>query len=197
MFKRHFIVWLIATLVFIIITTVWGKSVVIDQVIKEQSMVETSMGKYTASEIQRRSNHAYHFCCNWLADITRTMFLPPERDEHGVWDRVNNAHQTFWTSIYQVIYRIFIISEWFLVYWVMFIAAFVQGLTRRRISVANTEWSSPIRYHLGLHYSLACFGVMLNMLVFPWALHPYTFALLLTVACVVTYLIAANIQQKV
>lgn len=197
MFKRHLIFWVIATVLFMVTTTIWGKSVVVEQVVKEQSMVLSSMGESASGKVRDRTNETYLFCCNWLADLTRTMFLPPEKDKQGLWDKINKTHEAFWVSVYQVIYRVFVIGEWLLVFWVVFIASFFQGLVRREISVANTAWSSPIRYHLGLHYSLFCFGALINLLVCPWALHPYVSVGLLTAFSVVAYFIAANIQQKV
>lgn len=197
LFKRHFILWIIVTVVFVIGSALLNEDVVIEQVIKEQQMVVDLMQEPTEKRIRERTNAAYSFCCNWLADLTRTLMVAPSNDTQGFQSATKQAHQSFWTSVYIIIYRILVIAEWLLVFWVVFIAAFMQGLVRRNISVTNTAWSSPIRYHLGLHYALFTLGIQVNLLFYPFALSPYVPFGMLTVFAFVLFIIASNIQHKV
>ena len=197
LFKRHLIGWVIITITLIIVSVLFNESIVVEQVIKEQQMVVNLMKRSTETRIRERTNVAYSFCCNWLSDLTRTLMVSPSDDSQGLQSFTKQAHQDFWTSIYLLIYRILVIAEWLLVFWVVFIAAFMQGLVRRNISVTNTAWSSPIRYHLGLHYALVALGVQVNLLFYPWALSPYASIAMLTVFSFVLFIIASNIQHKV
>jgi hypothetical protein len=197
MFKRHLWGWVIFTLIFIIGSTMLDKSIVSDQVILEQEMVHSFMKESSASRIRIRTNSSYSFCCNWIADFTRTLFVPSSSDDNGVFDAMAGAHQAFWTSIYLVIYRLYILVEWLLVFWVVFVACLMQGFVKRDIAVANTAWSSPIRYHTGLHFALAIIGIQLNLFFCPWALHPVVPVLMLTVFSYVLFIITSNIQHKV
>jgi hypothetical protein len=197
LFKRHFIGWVIITITLIIISVLFNESIVVEQVIKEQQMVVNLMQEFTETRIRERTNVAYSFCCNWLSDLTRTLMVSPSDDSQGLQRFTKQAHQDFWTSIYLLIYRVLVIVEWLLVFWVVFIATFMQGLVRRNISVTNTAWSSPIRYHLGLHYALVALGVQVNLLFYPWALSPYVSIAMLTVLSFVLFIIASNIQHKV
>lgn len=197
LFKRHFIGWVIVTITLIIVSAVFNESVVVEQVIKEQQMVVDSMLESTENRIRERTNATYSFCCNWLSDLTRTLMVSPSEDSQGWHSFTKQAHQDFWTSVYLIIYRILVIFEWLLVFWVVFVAAFMQGLVKRNISVTNTAWSSPIRYHLGLHYALVALGIQVNLLFYPWALSPYVSIAMLTVFSFVLFIIASNIQHKV
>lgn len=197
LFKRHLILWVIVTIAFVIGSAIFNEDVVVEQVIKEQQMVVDLMQPTTEARIRERTNATYSFCCNWLADLTRTLMVAPSNDSQGVQDYTKQAHQSFWTSVYLIIYRVFVMGEWLLVFWVVFIAAFMQGLVKRDIAVVNTAWSSPIRYHLGLHYALFALGIQVNLLFYPWALSPYAPVAMLTVFTFVLFIIASNIQHKV
>lgn len=197
MFKRHLWIWVFLTIFFVLGSAIFGKSIVAEQVGKEQKMVAVFMQSSAADRIRERTNSTYSFCCNWLADLTRTYFVPPSQDEEGLFNAMDRGHQEFWTSVYLIIYRVYILLEWVLVFWVVFIAALVQGLVRRDIAVINTAWSSPIRYHSGLHFALATIAVQINLLFYPWPLHPFIPVLMLTVFSFVLFVIASNIQHKV
>lgn len=197
MFKRHLIIWIFITIAFVLGSIIFEESILSDQVVVEQEMVETYMREESAERIRDRTNSTYIFCCNWFADLTRTYFVPPSTDDKGFSDAMRNGHQEFWTSVYLIIYRSYIVIEWLLVFWVVFIASFVQGLVRRDISVTNTAWSSPVRYHLGLHYGLGVFGIQLNLFFYPWPLHPFVPVVTLSIFAFVLYFIASNIQHKV
>lgn len=197
MFKRHLILWIFLTAAFVLGSAIFGKTIVSDQVVVEQKMVSSYMKEEASQRIRERTNSTYAFCCNWFADLTRTYFVPPSKDSQGLSQAMRNGHQEFWTSVYLIIYRSFILGEWLLVFWVVFVAAFVQGLVKRNISVTNTAWSSPIRYHLGLHYALVVLGVQVNLFFYPWPLHPFVPVGTLTLFSIVLFIIASNIQHKV
>jgi hypothetical protein len=196
MFRAHILMWLICTVCFVLYTIVFSESVIVDQVVREQQLVSSTMGDEAASRVRDRTNEVFSACCNWMADLTRTLMLPPEKDGM-LFEKMNNAHMAIWTAVYQVIYRVFVFFEWLLVFWVVILGAFNQGLVRRRISSVNMAWSSPIRYHAGLHYSVACVGVLVNLLLFPWSVHPYVVVGLIMTFSFVIYLVSSNIQQKI
>lgn len=197
MFKKHAFLWLIVTALIISYSVFFNDNVIVKQAEKEQEMIRSSMGDETYARIIERTTNVYSVCCNWLASLTKSIFVSKYKDSEGVQDAMIKSHQGFWTSIYVFIERIFVFGEWLIVFWVIFIAAFNHGLVRRTISVTNVAWSSPIRYHLGLHYAVAVMGISVNYLFFPWAVHPYIAILFLTVFSIVLYVIASNIQQKV
>ena len=197
MFKRHVWAWIIITICFIVGSAIFGESIVVEQVGKEQKLVSVYMQSSSAERIREQTNATYSFCCNWLADLTRTYFVPHSQDDQGLFDAMSIGHQEFWTSIYLVIYRVFVLFEWILVFWVVFIGALVQGLVKRDIAVTNTAWSSPVRYHTGLHFALATIAVQINLLFYPWPLHPFIPVLMLTVFSYVLFMITSNIQHKV
>lgn len=197
MFKKHAIIWVILTLGMIVYSAFFDESLIVDQVMSEQRMIKSTMGDSAFERIRERTNATYGFCCNWIASLTHRVFVPQYDDEQGLKEKMNKAHQGFWTTVYVLITRIFIMFEWLFVFWVIFIASFNHGLVKRSISVTNTAWSSPIRYHLGLHYGVALIGMCVNYLVFPWAINPYMAVVILTLISIVLYVISSNIQQKV
>jgi hypothetical protein len=197
MFKKHLWAWAIFTLFFIIGSSLYDESLVSKHIIEEQAMVQSFMRDSASNRIQSRTNDTYSICCNWLADISRTYFVPPSRDEDGMFDTMARGHQEFWTSVYLIIYRLFVLIEWLLVFGVVFIACVVQGLVKRDVDVTNTAWSSPIRYHSGLHFALAVIGIQVNLFFYPWVLHPIVPVATLTVFSFVLFIITSNIQHKV
>lgn len=197
MFKKHFIIWIIVTACLIGYTAIFNEAIVVDQAIKEQQMIKSTMGKSSFERIQRYSNQTYSFCCSWMASLTYSVFVPEYEDSEGLKEKMVKSHQGFWTTVYMMITRFFVFGEWLVVFLALFIASFYQGLTKRAISVTNMAWSSPIRYHLGLHYALAITGLMVNYLLFPISLNPYWAVTLLTVFSFVLFIIASNIQPKV
>lgn len=197
MFKRHLIIWVVITIGMIAYTVFFDESIIVDQVVKEQILIKNSMGESSFKRIQNHSNTTFSFCCSWLASLTHSVFVPKFDDDEGLRDRVKKSHEGFWASVYLMITRVFVFGEWLVVFLAVFVASFYQGLTKRSIAVINMAWSSPIRYHLGLHYALALIGISLNYLLYPWSLTPYAAVALLTVFSVVLYLIASNIQPKV
>lgn len=197
MIQRHIIIWLIGTIIFLGVNLWFGERVVIEQFTKERGQITQTMGKDTAERIRGNTNTVYSFCCNWLAELTEQVFVPPTQDSYGVRDGVISSHQAFWTSVYMMVTRVFVIAEWMLVFWVVFLAAANHGLTKRAISVANTAWSSPVRYHLGLHYMVVVMGLLVNYILWPWTLHPFIAVGLLSIMCFVAFIITSNIQPKV
>lgn len=197
MFKRHLIVWLLVTACLIGYTVFFNKTLIVDQVVKEQKYIKNTMGTSSFDRIQKNANITFSFCCNWLASITYSVFVPKYEDDEGLRESMARSHEGFWTSVYLLTIRFFVFIEWLVVFLAIFFASFYQGLVKRSISVTNMAWSSPIRYHLGLHYALAVIGVSVNYLLFPVALNPYVAVLLLTVFSFVLYVIASNIQPKV
>lgn len=197
MIKRHIIAWLIGTILFLVANLWFGERVVFEQFKKERAQITQSMGVDSAERVRKGTNLIYSYCCNWLADFTHEVFVPPVDDSFGVKSGIASTHQAFWTSIYMMITRIFVISEWMIVFWIVFLAAANHGLTKRAVSVANTAWSSPVRYHLGLHYMVGVFGLLVNYVLWPWTIHPYIAVFILCLMCFVAYIITSNIQPKV
>ena len=197
MIKRHLIAWLIGTVIILILNLWFGDRMVIEQFKQERTLIEQTMGDGAADRIRNGTNFVYRYCCNWVADFTYKVFVPPTKDEYGVQQSVASSHQAFWTSIYMIITRLFVLAEWLVVFWVLVFAAGNHGLTKRAISVTNTAWSSPVRYHLGLHYLVGVIGLVINYVLWPWSVHPYIAAFLLGLTCLVVYVITSNIQPKV
>lgn len=197
MIKGHLFSWLIGTLIFLGINLWFGERLIVEQFQRESNLVVQTMGDGASDRIRSSANMTYRFCCNWLADFTHHVFVPPTDDSYGVRSAAESTHQAFWTSIYMVITRVLIFAEWMAVFWVILIASIVQGMTKRSISVTNTAWSSPVRYHLGLHYMVVVFGLCFNYVLWPWSVHPYIAVTLLCLMCFVAYIISSNIQPKV
>lgn len=197
MIQRHIIIWLIGTVIFLGANLWFGERMIIEQFKKERVKITQTMGDSASERIRTNANTVYSFCCNWLAGFTEHVFVPPTKDSYGVREAAISSHQAFWTSVYMMITRIFVIGEWMLVFWIVFFAAANHGLTKRAISVTNTAWSSPVRYHLGLHYMVVVMGLQINYILWPWTVHPYIAVGLLTLMCFVAFVITSNIQPKV
>ena len=197
MLKKHLVAWLIGTALLLLVNIVFEDRSVLDQFKTEREYIVNSMGEGAAGRIQRSTNATYSFCCSWLADISYGLFVPPTDDSQGFKESIISSHQAFWTSIYMSISRTLVVGEWGVVFWVLFIAAFMQGLTRRSIRVTNTAWSSPVKYHLALHYLVVVSGLFINYILWPWSAHPYVAALLMLMLTFTAYVIASNIQPKI
>lgn len=197
MFGRHILVWIIVTVCLVLWSVLFQDRMIVTQVESERQMVVDTMGRSASTRIQENTNIVYRFCCNWLADFTHMIFVPPAEDDFGVYKSMKSGHETFWTSIYVSISRVFVFAEFFVVTFVVAIASFFQGLSKRSISFVNMAWASPVKYHLGIHYALAMIGVVVNYLLWPSAVHPYFSALIMLALSYVIYQISSNIQPKV
>jgi len=197
MLKKHLIAWLLGTALLLFVNIAFEDRSVMDQFLAEREMIVASMGDGAAGRVQQGSNAVYSICCGWLADISYDLFVPPTDDSLGFKESMIKSHEAFWTSIYMTISRIIVVGEWGVVFWVLFIAAFYQGLTKRAIRVVNTAWSSPVKYHLALHYIVVISGLFINYVLWPWSAHPYVAAFLMFLMTVTAYVVASNIQPKI
>lgn len=197
MLKKHIVAWVFGTIIMLIYNWVSEDRSVTTQFTNERSMIIDYMGDGSAGRIQQSTNTIYAFCCNILADLTYEIFVPRSNDSMGFKEKMISSHEAFWTSIYIAISRLMVIGEWLVVFWVVILASFNQGLTVRAIRVANLDWISSVKYHLGFHYLVGIVGLFVNYILWPWAVHPYLAAIVCMVMTGVAFIISSNIQGKV
>lgn len=127
-------------------------------------------GEEAGDSVKTRAQETFKNCCYDASEYVLHSFVL-DSEGKAPSEFLSSLHNNTWSSVYQIIIRLHIFTE-FSLYLIPFVfAALYDALQARNIKANNKQWFSPLKYHYGLHTIIALFGGFLIYLLSPIGIH--------------------------
>lgn len=167
----HFKLWLISLFIIGPLLVIFSSNFTGRQIQADYTMVQDLLGSEVYKKIKNRSDKAYLYCCGDTATWFESNYLNDMQGKDFVSETLTAGFRNVWAGIYQLIVRMNIFIQSFILFAPFWIAFIIDGLAIRKAKTANLGWFSPVKFHSSTHLMMVLIGLFILYLFLPFSVH--------------------------